>query len=259
MVYAVAPGADWGTDWVKIGAHQSSSMEVAVKELRARYGTGYPEMRFLHLCFTATHKIDAEKVVKQALSAFRRSGEVYRGLGAGLESALQAVYEALEVPLDSAYEHQLSPAKRALLEAVDDVVAVKRARHDRRVQKEASRAAEKEARLQAERDAMAAMVREAEAASQRREQRRLQEEAKLSALDGGDVAHWVEERLEYGKERVLTLKDAHQDYRAHGGKLGKIKFGPRLKQLLAVPFFEHTTRDNVNLKNFWEGVAPVRE
>ena len=255
MVYAVSPGEAWGADMVKIGAHQSSSMAMAVKELCGRHGTNYPDVRILHLCFTATHKIAAEDVVKRELRGFRHSGEVYGGLGAGLEEALQAVYTALEVPMDAAYEHPLPPGKRDMLEAAGDVAAVKRARLERRTQNDIARAAKREMRLRAEREAVEATEREVEAARLKREKRERDAEAVKLAREGDDVGPWANKCLQMGEGRVLTLKEAHDSYRAHGGKLGKINFAPRLKHHLTAPFVIETHRAGAYLKNFWDGVG----
>ena len=70
-----------------------------------------------------------------------------------------------------------------------------------------------------------------------------------------DVAQWAEEHLESGNGRILRLKEAHDSYKSHGGKLGKIKFGPRLKQHLTAPFISATTRDGATLTNFWDGIG----
>ena len=266
MVYALSPGLAWGCDMVKIGAHQSSSMATAMKELRNRYGTLYPELRFMHLCFTAADKFTAEKEVKRSLERFRHHGEVYSGLGCGLEEALKEVYDRLEVHREAAFEHKVSAAKRALLEAADDVAAVARVREARLADKKRRRLEEKEEseqRMQREAVAAEAAAQKDQAEKERRraaaERNRLSVERwKCAELNGQDcVKEWVSEHTRVEQASHFTLAQAYAHFVTTWGAVPQRKFKHRIENILAHTFRDKTRVAGVCTRNVFTNMVLV--
>lgn len=157
MLYAVTPGAHWNCDLVKLGMHQSSSHELAVKELRARYITSYPAVQLLQLAFVASPKRQAEAQMQIALQQFHVEQECYSGMKRGFLGALDTFFAEVSVPIQDAHEERLSEAKRLLLESAFD----KRLAHEKRKTAKRNREVEKQvaAATYKQREAAALLVR----------------------------------------------------------------------------------------------------
>ena len=265
MIYALAPGEDWGCDWVKIGAHQSSSRDVAEQELRQRYATVYPGLRILQLCFVATSKFRAERAVKEELQEHKHAGEVYNGLAGGLSTVLENIYAGLAVDIDSAYVEKLKPAKRALLRANHDKAQIKRLR-EMAAEEVASRRLREEIRHQ---EVMQTLEAEEQALERTRateltvKHQRLEERKAARLRTPDDHAHavsaWVERHIQITPGALVTLKRAFDVYKqtSNAVTLGKVQFSVQLKGIMAsrgMPFIEQSSRRGVHCERFWDNV-----
>ena len=275
MVYAVAPGAEYA-DWAKVGATQHASEADARKYLRMRYVTPYPEMRILHLCFVATHKLAAEAQVQAALAAFHATNEIYRGLGRGLDEALDDAFAAIAVPREQAAVAKLSKRKRSLMEhqndrdaaraAYDAALSQRRAQETERIAqaaKEAAERAQETARVLERRRAAveARKTREANKHSAKKPKVENRQEIKMAREKEREVAQdqevdaWRTKHVQAVEGAWLVVKDAFKAFQAGGGKIGKTRFNARLKRALGVACFNPNVKVRGNTAAAFSGFS----
>ena len=251
--YAVGDGRHPGE--VKIGNTSAETFESAVAKVTSRYRVTYGRCLIVYKVIpVALPKKDAEDIIKDMLSRHHACGELYDLPTEDVEDTqrfLDLVYADLDVPFAEAH-HVDKPSpldrKAELVRQREELVA-----------REEDRVEHKRARLemQKEEDERLLLDREEQRLARRLEEE-LEEDAKrekkAAKMDEGvDLAQWVVEHVHSEEGKWFLLQDAHAEYRALGGKLGRNKFRERLESALPRGcYYERKTINAVDRRSvFW--------
>lgn len=274
MVYAVAPGAEYA-DWVKVGAHQNTSLDAARSYLYARYGTPFPNVRILHLAFVPVHKMQAEKQLQARLATFHATKEIYRGLGSGLEEALSSAFAAICVSQDLAAAARMSRRKRELLEYQGELAAARAAaaaalveRRMLKAQRNAEVAARvaKRAREEAEDVERQRVSHELQDEERARKKAKLAEEreakreakrlAKSPSVVSKSVEEWASRHIVVTDGELLVFRDVWSSFKATTDtKIGRTGFSTRLRELYPHAFVANKRIGEAVCHNVFVGLS----